>query len=162
MLCDRCGINPATASVKQTVNGQTKIVHLCSDCAEQLQFSNLFVHPFFNTSNLFSSFFKQPESKNTSAAKRCSKCGATLREIMSTGHLGCSSCVDTFGDELLPIVRKIHGNAVHTGKVPQTASVELKTKRQIEMLEDQLKKAVTEQNFERAAELRDEINRLKG
>ena len=162
MLCDHCGVNPATASVKQSINGQTKVMHLCRDCAEQLQLSSFFSHPFFNTSDLFSGFFQQPDSKSRAGTRRCPKCGATLHEIMSTGHLGCSGCVDAFGDELLPTIRKIHGNAVHTGKVPQTASVEIKTKRQIELLEAELKKVVAEQNFEKAAELRDEINRLKG
>ena len=67
-----------------------------------------------------------------------------------------------FQNDLTPVVRKIHGNAVHTGKVPQTASVENKTKRQIETLEQKLQTAIQEQNFEQAAALRDEINRLKG
>ena len=84
-----------------------------------------------------------------------------MQGILSTGHLGCSSCVETFGEELLPTIRKIHGNAVHTGKVPQTASIKIKTKRQIELLNEQLKKAISVQNFEEAAQLRDEINRLK-
>ena len=162
MLCDHCGKNPATASIKQTVNGQTKLFHLCRDCAEQFKLSSFFSHPFFDTSSLFSGLFQQADSREgLNRAKRCPNCGAVLQGILSTGHLGCSSCVETFGEELLPTIRKIHGNAVHTGKVPQTASIKIKTKRQIELLNEQLKKAISVQNFEEAAQLRDEINRLK-
>lgn len=163
MLCDHCGKNEATTTLKQLVNGQTSVQHLCSDCAEKLQITDFFANPFFNTTSLFSSLLNQRENKNTvNEAKRCAKCGTTLRDILSTGNLGCSACVGEFYQELLPTIRRIHGNAVHNGKVPQTASVEIKTKRQIETLEAEIKKEVALQNFERAAELRDEINRLKG
>lgn len=162
MICDHCGKNPATTAVKQTINGKTQIFHLCSSCAEHLQISNFFGNPFFSTSDLFSSFFQQMDARNTADTRQCPRCGTTLHNILSTGHLGCSECVKTFQKELLPTIRKIHGNAVHTGKVPQTAPVEIKTKRQIELLEEQLQKSIAQQDFEKAAELRDEINRLKG
>ena len=162
MLCDHCGKNPAATTVKQTVNGQTHIVHLCQNCAGQLQLTGFFGNPFFSASDLFSGFFQQNAVKNQEDTRRCSKCGTSLRDILSTGHLGCAECVGSFQEDLLPTIRKIHGNAVHTGKVPQTAPAEIKTKRQIELLEEQLKKAVSEQEFETAAKLRDEINQLKG
>ena len=162
MLCNNCGVNQATTTVKQTINGQTRTLYLCPECANKLHIGFL-NHPLFNTSNLFSGLFGQDGVETyTEREQRCPQCGATLRQILSTGHLGCSACVKAFQNDLTPVVRKIHGNAVHTGKVPQTASVEIKTKRQIEMLEQKLQTAIQEQYFEQAAALRDEINRLKG
>lgn len=162
MLCNHCGKNPATTTVKQTINGQTHVMHLCHGCSERLQLSSFFGNPFFSASDLFSGFFQQGAAKNQEDSRRCPKCGTSLREVLSTGHLGCAECIDAFQEELLPTIRKIHGNAVHTGKVPQTAPAQVKAKRQIELLEEQLKKAISEQEFETAAKLRDEINQLKG
>ena len=159
MLCDHCHKHQATATVQQTVNGTTTVLHLCAACAEEYQRSGLF-GAFFDPSLFFSGFFssKQPVRDT----KTCPQCGATLSEIRANGHLGCSQCVKTFQEELLPIIRKIHGNAVHTGKVPKNAPPEIKSRRQLELLEKQLQEAVSKQEFEYAAELRDEINRLKG
>lgn len=161
MICSNCGKNNATTTVKQTINGQTSIMYLCSDCASKLH-TGWISNPFFNTSSLFSGLFNQQEFTKRQQEACCPHCGATLRQILSTGHLGCSGCVQAFKQDLLPIIRKIHGNAAHTGKVPQSAPVELKNKRQIEMLEQKLSSAVQSQQFEEAATLRDQIKQLKG
>jgi len=161
MLCDHCGKNQASVSVKQTVNGLTKTSHLCKECSKQLKLSGFFGTPFFNTADLFSGLFDHSDFIGEQKIERCPKCGATLQEILSTGHLGCVKCVETFDSALLPTIRKIHGNARHTGKIPKTASIEIKNHRQIEGIEEQLKKAIALQNFEEAAKLRDEIKLLK-
>lgn len=161
MLCTHCGINPASATVKQTINGQTTVQYLCSECTGKFQLG-FFNHPLFSTSSLFSGLFGQDEFEAGQSESHCSKCGATLRQIMSTGHLGCAGCASVFKNDLSPTIRKIHGNAAHTGKVPQTASAAIKARRQLEVLELQLQEAVAKQDFEQAASLRDEINRLKG
>ena len=158
MLCDHCHQRPATATVQQTVNGNTTVLHLCGVCAEELHQSGIF-GSFFDPSLFFSGFFASQQPQRDT--RRCPECGATLTEIRANGHLGCDHCIGAFEAELLPIIRKLHGNAVHTGKVPQTAPPEVKSRRQIELLEKQLREAVAKQEFEQAAALRDEINRLK-
>ena len=161
MLCDHCGKNKASVSVKQTINGITRTYRLCGECSSKLKYTGFLGTPFLNTVDLFSGLFDRSDFSGGDKVDHCPKCGATLQEILSTGHLGCVECIETFGSALLPTIRKIHGNARHTGKVPKTASVKIKTRRQIEILEEQLKKAVALQNFEEAAQLRDEIKRLK-
>ena len=66
-------------------------------------------------------------------------------------------------DKLLPSLQRIHGKTRHEGKVPlvRNASVEMPRVDKLAILEEELKKAIENQEFEKAAELRDEINKMK-
>ena len=55
----------------------------------------------------------------------------------------------------MPSIERIHGRAVHTGKVSGSAPVEQKREKEISDFEKELKKAVEDQNYEEAARLRD-------
>ena len=80
-----------------------------------------------------------------------------FEQFRKIGRLGCRECYKQFSDELVPILRRIHGNTVHNGKVPKRAGVELRITRQIQQLKSKLQKAVEVENFEEAARLRDRI-----
>jgi protein-arginine kinase activator protein McsA len=84
-------------------------------------------------------------------------------DIVNNGKLGCADCYTTFYDKLLPSLQRIHGKTRHEGKVPliRNASVETPKVDKIEILSEELKKAIENQEFEKAAELRDEINKMK-
>ena len=59
-----------------------------------------------------------------------------------------------------PLMKRLHGNAVHTGKFPEKAeSINLKKKKLAE-LKTKMAKAVETEDFESAAKLRDEIKEL--
>ena len=49
MLCQNCGKNEATMYFRQTVNGQTKEMHLCPECADQLGVNNQFAQSFHSS-----------------------------------------------------------------------------------------------------------------
>ena len=100
--------------------------------------------------------------------EKCPGCGATFSQISKSGRVGCAKCYDTFFDRLLPTIKRIHGNTVHTGKRLRTARLESgsdneksENTNEIERLSEQLAKAVRDQEFEQAAQLRDRINALK-
>lgn len=91
----------------------------------------------------------------------CPQCKMSLAEFSKTGKLGCPKCYDAFRPYLVQVLGSIHGNAEHTGKISQNADKKIKVKRRIEKLSAELSAAVEKQDFERAASLRDEINKLK-
>ena len=67
----------------------------------------------------------------------------------------------------MPSINRIHGKAKHAGKVPvrSESKVQVKEKTSEEKLAElnrEMEKAVAEQNFERAAIIRDEIKKMKG
>ena len=88
-------------------------------------------------------------------------------DIAKSGHVGCAKCYEIFGDQLLPSIRRIHGNTTHCGKNSRFGtkkaekSAEMTKKDKIKALKKELDKAVSEQNFEHAAELRDQIKEME-
>ena len=162
MLCQNCGKYEATSHVKRIVNGESAEAHLCSDCAKALGYNDVF-GGFGNTfGDLLGSFFGEPQvSAISSRTIRCEKCGNTFNDIVNSGKIGCADCYTTFYDKLLPSLQRIHGKTRHEGKNPTIIKAEVTNVNPIEDLEEQLRIAIDEQNFEKAAQLRDKINELK-
>ncbi len=163
MLCQNCGKYEATTHVKRIINGESAEAHLCSDCAKSLGYTDVF-GGFGNTfGDLLGSFFGESQMSSLSSRTiRCEKCGNTFNDIVNSGKLGCADCYTTFYDKLLPSLQRIHGKTRHEGKNPTIIKTEVANQLSVlEQLENELKNAIKEQNFEKAAELRDEINSIK-
>ena len=167
MKCQKCGANNANTHVKTIINGEFKEYDLCSECAHKLGYTNVFADMDNDFSSLLGSFFTNVLPARTQAT-RCEFCGSTYAEIAKTGQVGCTHCYELFADQLYPSIRRIHGNTTHCGKNSgkQAAQVqkpaEMTKEQQIAELKKQLDAAVQEQDFERAAELRDKIKEMEG
>ena len=72
-----------------------------------------------------------------------------------------SDSYDIFYDELLPSIQRIHGKTVHIGKLAKSAGSEVKMKSTLAKLKEELTTAIKEQEFEKAAKLRDQIKELE-
>ncbi len=163
MKCQKCGANNANTHVKTVINGEFREYDLCSDCAKKMGYTNLFGDMQDEFSSFLGSFFGNALPARTQAT-RCEFCGSTYSDIAKSGHVGCAHCYETFGDELQPLIRRIHGNTTHCGKNSRIADKSKSEKSPEEVKQDKIKKlraeldkAVKEQNFEYAAELRDKI-----
>lgn len=160
MLCQRCGKRSANVHYKQIVNGAVYEEYLCSECAEEKNKS----FPSFETGldDFFGSLFvgSSPASSSLRGGKSCPLCGATLRDISSTGKLGCAKCYEVFADELKSTVTGIHGNVTHVGRAPGGHREMLERQEKLEELKKRQQKAVEVQDYELAAKLRDEIKEL--
>ncbi len=163
MKCQKCGTNNANTHVKTIINGEFKEYSLCSECAKKMGYTNIFGNMEDDFSNFLGSFFGNALPARTQAT-RCDFCGSTYSDITKSGHVGCAKCYEIFGDQLLPSIRRIHGNTTHCGK----NSAQSKTKPsqpskedKIKELQQQLNTAIEEQNFEYAAELRDKIKEME-
>ena len=91
----------------------------------------------------------------------CPSCGLTLRELSAGGRVGCAKCYEHYREVLGPYLSKISNVALHVGGTPASAGPGISAKRRLQSLESELNLAITEQRFERCAELRDEISALK-
>ena len=56
-----------------------------------------------------------------------------------------------------PTLRRVHGDSRHVGKVPARGGEKVMVKKKIEGLKYQLQKAIGVEDYEKAAEIRDEI-----
>lgn len=100
-------------------------------------------------------FFGTPVSYRSEL--RCPKCGMTYGDFSRTGRLGCSECYKAFEKQLSGLLRQIHQNPVHSGKIPSNVRGRLSKKRRVEMLKSQLSDAVRNEDYEKAAALHKEI-----
>lgn len=163
MLCQNCGKHEATTHIKSVVNGEYTQLHLCTECAGKLGYGDVFSGFGFDLGDFFGNFFSKPKTMISSAkTERCEKCGMSFEEIVKSGKIGCAGCYEKFYEMLLPSVQRIHGKTQHNGKTANVShekeSVKKKTKEEIiAELQAEMKAAIEEQNFERAAEIRDEI-----
>ncbi len=162
MLCDHCKKQTATTHVKQTVNGKTTEMNLCSDCAVEQGLSPSFSNFGFDFGDFWGSLFAEPAKRMREDTVRCPDCGHSFREIAEIGRPGCPTCYVTFYDRLLPSIQRIHGKTQHTGKIGEQADDTAKTEHELKMLREQLEQCVANQEFERCAQLRDRIRELEG
>ncbi|MBQ2687153.1 MAG: UvrB/UvrC motif-containing protein [Clostridia bacterium] len=159
MKCEKCKVREANTHIKKVVNGEYTELMLCSECAHALGYDNVFDFEMPDMfGGLLQSFFTGALPAR-SGASRCPECGSTYGDITNTGKVGCAHCYEAFFEELLPSIRRIHGNTLHCGKVPHdfVEKADKPAENEIDNLKTQLQAAIDEQNFELAAELRDKI-----
>lgn len=152
MFCENCGVNAATTHIKKTVNGVTKEYFLCQECANKLGLSSF---NFFDN-NYFDLFFKEP---SVAKKKTCEGCKSTYEDILKSGKMGCTKCYETFKEELTPSLMKMQKSIEHIGNRPKQ-QVEIVD--EVKNLEDELKQAILNEEYEKAAELRDIIRAKRG
>ena len=153
MKCENCGKNEVTFVYQSNINGHVEEKHLCSECAEKLGYtqrinahSQRMMQNFFGRGSLFgSSFFNDFFSP--------SLMGRMLEDPFD----------DFFAD--MPALSAAPARQQETKKEEDLVEKEEQSRfsylRQLNALKVEMKKAVHQENFERSAELRDQIHKLE-
>ncbi len=161
MKCEKCGVNTATTHIKSIVNGVSREINLCPVCAAKEGYGDISNIGFAGM--LASMFGENLQISGADAQTKCPVCSSTFSNIAKTGKVGCSECYKTFKNELLPYLKRVHGSTVHTGKVPNSAPLIVKPEKPtLEDLRLELNRLVSEEKYEQAAIIRDEIKRIEG
>lgn len=158
--CDRCD-KPATIHLTEISGGQKIEKHLCENCAAG---EGITIKANVPISQLLESFILQTTDSEDEApqAGQCEICGVTFAEFRNSGLLGCPNDYDAFEESLNPLLERAHeGMTQHIGKVPHRADGDQKRQNAILRLRAELKAAVTAEDYERAAALRDQIKELE-
>jgi len=162
MLCDACKKNEATVHLTQIVDNKMQTIDLCESCSKAKGVDD--PTGFSLASLLVGLGASQEETAAPSEAAaeelRCAKCGFTAADFKKAGRLGCSECYGTFAEQLEGLLKTMHKGTKHTGKVPGSLRYRdaAEKVRQMQFL---LEQAIQAEDFEKAAELRDEIKQLK-
>ena len=164
MLCQLCGKKPAAIHFTEIADGQVKQVHLCSDCARQKELAPAVLdereQPAEHAPSLLELLQKLLASDSEDVSLECAQCGLTYADFRTSGRLGCGHCNDAFEEKLAPLLKRVHGADSHRGKVPECMDEKIRVLREKARLKRELSRAVQEEAFERAAELRDQIRAL--
>jgi len=165
MLCEECKGKPAVVHLIQVLNGKKTESHLCQECAAQK--GGLMLDSAHNLSipnllgGMFGSIYSLQDVQAPTRPNKCSNCGMSFKDIRRLGKLGCSECYQVYAQELEASLRRIHGNSQHYGKIPVRGGEKVLIRRQIENLKNQLQEAVREEQYEKAAEIRDSLKEME-
>ncbi len=158
MKCESCGENDAVVHLTQIESNEMNVVHLCESCAAEQGLDTPADAPSLPLADFLAEMSGGDATSGSAAAGRCPFCGLTFSEFREVGRLGCPQCWSAFEDHLQGLLRRVHGATTHIGKVylPPDPSASEREKR-LQALRRRLERAVELEDFERAAELRDEI-----
>lgn len=171
MLCDNCKKNEATVHIKKLMNGSKQEYSLCDSCANELNgvsfvdISSIGLNNAFTVQDLLGGiidYVNQSSQSSEVNIPTCENCGMSYTEFKKTGLMGCSECYESFDASLIPVIKRVQGNIEHVGRIPRKSGKEIMGKRQLLKLRENLNKAITSEEYERAAEIRDEIRKIQG
>jgi protein arginine kinase activator len=170
MRCDRCD-NEATVHEVRIISGKKTEVHLCQTCAQalgivgksQANIAELLTKMVMQPGPTAAGSETAPEAAPTEPRSGvCDSCGCTFSEIRKTGLIGCSDCYRVFADQLGPLLERAHeGGTHHLGKTPRRAGGEIDRQYLVLRLRQQLEEAVSAEEYERAATLRDQLRQAE-
>ena len=166
MVCERCKKNTATVFSEESFNGESRSYSLCSECASELKKSGEIsgIFPFSGLGGIHDQLFgglfgiAEPTAKQR---KACPMCASTFSDFQKNGKTGCPQCYKTFGEELKNTIRSIHGNVKHVGRSPRKFRKNREKENELKDLKKQLKTAISNEDFENAALLRDRIRAME-
>ena len=163
MLCQSCHKNLASKQYTEVVDGKVSALHLCQECLTQRQdgtdagFQIAKPAQFTRKGRATSDITPEP----LEARKSCVACNTTLKQIVDTGRVGCSSCYETFPAQLESLLEGIHIALAHRGKIPRLNNARARVRTELQSKRALLKTALNMENYEEAAALRDEIKVLE-
>ena len=146
MKCQNCGHNEANFHYTMNKNGAVTEKHYCTECAEKLAYSNGY---FIETDKAF--------------------------ENMLSGFFGKSSIgispLNRFNFAIPAMIWPNSGSGAGGGETPQAApekaapkvavDPEMQKRRELNVLKEQMNAAAQSEDFEKAAQIRDQIRELE-
>ena len=164
MLCNLCKQNEAKVHLTKIVGDKMQKVDLCEDCSKEKGVDDPTSYSLADAL-LGGALAAEPavaESEpSADAGVKCPTCGYSQADFKKAGRFGCSDCYATFGEGLEGMLKTMHKGIRHTGKVPAALQQSRAEAQKLKQLQKRLEKAIAEENFEEAAQFRDEIKRLK-
>ncbi len=173
MRCDNCQDQEAVIHLTQIVDNSVTTMHLCEACAAEKGVETGSTASKFPLGDFLATLGKSgTEASEAGGDVPCAACGATLKDFRASGRLGCARCYESFEPQLRDLLRRLHGSARHMGEMylgrvaagaegPEAPAPAPPGGERLAALREQLRRAVDAENFELAAQLRDQIRVLE-
>jgi len=158
-LCDLCGKVEATMKVSHLdKDGKVTEISVCGSCARQRGFTEV-EKLKAGVAEIIADLKNRVDEGDTRLV--CGKCGMSYAEFKRQGRLGCAECYVSFHDELVPLVRRIHGAVQHVGRTASGGRKQAQVKINVQKIRDALSSAIQAEDYERAAALRDQLKQAE-
>lgn len=167
MLCQDCGQKQASLHFTKIINGDKTEFHLCDSCAREKgellpgSVNGFSIHNLLSGLIDFEPSMGKGATPPPTTSLQCKECGLTYSQFSKIGRFGCSHCYQAFAQRLDPLFRRVHGHTTHIGKVPTRSGGKIKVKKEIQQLKHELQQTIEQEEFEKAAKLRDQIRQLE-
>jgi len=161
MQCQICKNRDATIHLTEIADGVRSEMHICEQCAAE---QGIAVKSHIPINDLLSSLLAAQPSDDelgdpAEQQATCPTCGFTLDQFRKEGVLGCPNDYEVFARSLQPLIEKAHCAQIgHCGKIPSKTSLDTKKQMELLNLRQRLDAAVQNEDYELAAQLRDEIS----
>ena len=161
MQCCVCKEKSATVHLTQIVGEKMQKLDLCEDCAKAKGIND---PTSFAMADLMLGLGASQELDPSAGAVeiKCPRCGFSQADFKKSGRLGCPECYRTFAEGLSGLLKSMHKGTRHTGKAPEALRQSRDNMDRLKTLQKKLAKAVEIEDYELAAQLRDEIKALAG
>jgi protein arginine kinase activator len=159
MLCEICQTNVVAKKIQFALGNTIKEFNVCNQCAEKHDLHSPFAGlPGALSVLMLGQLVKSlaPEMTDDDHSLVCSACGTTIGKFRQTGVLGCPRCYDSFKSIMTNLLNQIHGSSKHIGSRPAKQRKNV-INYDITKLKKELEIAIRNENYEKAAELRDLI-----
>jgi protein arginine kinase activator len=140
MICQLCGKTEGSHKVTVMDKGQYKELVVCKSCLETME-KQQFIDTF---SMLMLPLLAMNEANRMSELKQ---------RLDSLQSQNCPECYELFKTFMLPMIQSIH-KSYHIPKIKRKRS-------KLEDVRHSLRKAISDERFEDAAKLRDELRQLE-
>ncbi len=158
MFCDVCKQKKASVFLTQINKGEMHKVNLCEGCSKEKGVTD----PLgFGLAEALQTFSHGEKIASQPQERACPACGMPQATFRKSGRFGCPRCYVTFADGLDSLLKAMHKDTRHIGKVPATAVAAAPDYTvKLEELRKAQEQAVADEKFEEAARLRDEIRQI--
>ena len=160
MQCCVCKDREAKVHLTQIVGDKMQKVDLCEECAKAKGVND---PAGFSLADLLLGLGASQEMEQVAGSGdlKCPHCGFTQADFKKAGRLGCSECYVTFAEGLESLLKSMHKGTKHLGKAPQSLQQSRDLSDKLKSLQKKLDKAVEQEDFEQAAQIRDEIRNTR-
>jgi protein arginine kinase activator len=162
MKCEICGLKEAVIHIRQIQKESVHELHICEECAQEKglireEESELPI------TNLLAGLIDGKELPGSAepGVGACPRCGMKLSDFRKTGKLGCAECFRAFEADLRSILSQMAARPRHSGKLPPSLSGSVDAAPDSAGLREELKAAVDNEDYEKAANLRDRLRLLE-
>lgn len=161
MVCDICKTGDAVIQLTEVEGKGVRQLHLCEKCAAERGVETTITAPKPEITSFLQTVHQQMAVSQGDAA-RCTFCSGTLKDFRTTGRLGCAHCYDAFEMSLRDLLRRVHGNSRHIGRKYEAPSADsTETAGTANELRAQLLRAIQGEQFEQAANIRDQLRGME-
>jgi len=158
MLCCICKEKEAKVHLTQIVGDKVQKVDLCEECGKKKGIDDT---AGASLADLLLGLGASQEIAQVGAEVKCPHCGFTQADFKKAGRLGCAECYVTFAEGLEGLLKTMHKGTKHIGKTPQALQQSRDLSERLKTLQKKLDKAVADEDFEQAAQVRDELKATK-